>query len=174
MFKRILSVVLVLSLVISMVPTVFATEHNETSLEELLEALLGSLYEEQEQEPVKLVSLGDSMTNGYGLPGYGTYLPGAMGGTGVEDYANVAYANQFAAWLAGYTGEIGADQVVFEGNKGVVEHTRLAMSGLRAEDLHWLLELDYESEAQLDLTERTKLWSEAQINKYRAEKRDYW
>ena len=64
------------------------------------------------------VSLGDSMTNGYGLPGYD-------GNTGVNDYGNGSYANQFADY-------VGADK-----------HYQLAMSAMRVEDLHWLLEVDY-------------------------------
>ncbi|MBR4852335.1 MAG: hypothetical protein IKV01_01890, partial [Clostridia bacterium] len=73
--------------------------------------------------PVNYVSLGDSMTNGYGLDGYN-------GNTGVEDYGEKSYANEFAAWL-------GAD----------TNHAQLAMSAMRAEDLHWLLEVDYNDPA---------------------------
>ena len=73
------------------------------------------------------VSLGDSMTNGYGLEGYD-------GNTGVADYGTGSYANQFADY-------IGAN------------HTQLAMSAMRAEDLHWLLEVDYEDEAVVALIE---------------------
>ena len=70
-------------------------------------------------EVINYVSLGDSMTNGYGLPGYD-------GNTGVEDYGNESYANLFAK-------ELGTN----------VHHAQLAMSAMRAEDLHWLLEVDY-------------------------------
>ncbi|MBR4890510.1 MAG: hypothetical protein IKU15_04400 [Clostridia bacterium] len=73
------------------------------------------------------VSFGDSMTNGYGLAGYN-------GNNGVLDYGTVSYSNQFADWL------------VEEGYADSVDHKQLAMSGLRAEDLHWFLELDHESE----------------------------
>ena len=73
---------------------------------------------EDEDKTIPYVSLGDSMTNGYGLPGY-------VHGSGVETYGENSYANQFAAWL-------GAD-----------EHTQLAMSAVRVEDLLWLLTLDY-------------------------------
>ena len=80
------------------------------------------------EEPAKkYVSLGDSMTNGYGLEGYD-------GNTGVEDYGADSYANQFAA-------EIGA------------EHAQLAMSAMRAEDLHWLLEVDYDDPAVVSVIE---------------------
>lgn len=86
------------------------------------------------------VSLGDSMTNGYGLDGYN-------GESGIMNYGINTYANKFAAWLAGYEGEIRDDQFIFEGSRGTVDHRQLAMSGMRAEDLHWLLELDYKSDA---------------------------
>ena len=92
-----------------------------------------------EDETIVYVSIGDSMTNGYGLEGY-------SGESGVVNYANDSYANRFAAWLAGYDGEIEDDQVVFTGTNGTVDHRQLAMSGMRAEDLHWLLELDHANE----------------------------
>ena len=92
-----------------------------------------------EKETIKYVSIGDSMTNGYGLDGYD-------GNSGAVNYAKETYTNQFAAWLAGYEGKIVDDQVIFDGDKAIVDHRQLAMSGLRAEDLHWLLELDYENE----------------------------
>ena len=44
-------------------------------------------------EAKKYVSLGDSMTNGYGLPGYD-------GDMGCYDYGHVSYANQLAAYAA--------------------------------------------------------------------------
>ena len=53
MKKRLMSLALVLSMVISMVPAVFAAEN-----------------EPAETETLKYVSLGDSMTNGYGLADY--------------------------------------------------------------------------------------------------------
>ena len=80
---------------------------------------------------INYVSLGDSMSNGYGLPGYEL-------NSGVETYAGVAYANQFAEWL-----EANSNQSV--------DHAQLAMSGIRAEDLHWLLELDYNDQEAITL-----------------------
>ena len=77
------------------------------------------------------VSLGDSMTNGYGLPGYGDggESTGTKANSGVEDYGTGSYANQFVKELE---------------NQGyAVDHAQLAMSGIRTEDIHWLLELDY-------------------------------
>ena len=72
-----------------------------------------------EARNIKLVSLGDSMANGYGLEGYGNQ-------NGYHDYGVAAYANQLADWL--------------EDNGAVVEHSQLAMSAMRAEDLHFILE----------------------------------
>lgn len=107
MSKRIISILLVLSMIVSMLPvSVFADEQGEDNT-------------------IKYVSLGDSMTNGYGLTGYDH-------NSGVEDYGDGAYPNQFADELekAGYT----------------VDHAQLAMSGIRTEDIHWLLEFDYNNE----------------------------
>lgn len=90
---------------------------------------------------INYVSLGDSMTNGYGLDGY-------HGNTGVEDYGNESYANQFAAWLEE------------QGNE--VNHAQLAMSAMRAEDLHWLLEVDCEDEKVIEVIEKLEAegWNE--------------
>ncbi|MBQ7921885.1 MAG: hypothetical protein IJ325_04820 [Clostridia bacterium] len=71
------------------------------------------------------VSLGDSMSNGYGLEGYD-------GNTGVEDYGDESYANQFADYFG-------------------FNHAQLAMSAMRAEDLHWLLEVDYDDPAVVEV-----------------------
>ena len=80
---------------------------------------------------INYVSLGDSMSNGYGLPGYEL-------NSGVETYGTVSYANQFEQWLEQETG-------------AEVDHAQLAMSGIRAEDLHWLLELDYNDQEAIAL-----------------------
>lgn len=108
-------------------------------------------------EGLNYVSLGDSMTNGYGLDGYDA-------NNGVEDYGDKSYANQFAAWLA-------------QNNNAVVNHAQLAMSAMRAEDLHWLLEVDYEDPAVIAVIETLQsgnwtrdghLWNETFTNG------DYW
>ena len=116
MKKRLLSIALTLAMVMTMIPT--------------------TAFAEETSEPRVYVSIGDSMTNGYGLDGYD-------GESGIMNYGNDVYANQFAAWLAGYEGAIKDDQTVFTGTNGTVDHRQLAMSGLRAEDLAWLLQLDY-------------------------------
>ena len=80
---------------------------------------------------VNYVSLGDSMTNGYGLDGYNH-------NSGVEDYGTGAYPNQFAEWLE-------------DEYNCFVNDSQLAMSGIRTEDIHWLLEFDYNSEEQVNI-----------------------
>ena len=55
-------------------------------------ALVVYAADADESNEINYVSLGDSMSNGYGLPGYD-------GNTGVEDYGEGAYGNQFAEWL---------------------------------------------------------------------------
>ena len=143
MKRKILSMILALAMIVSLVPA-------------------AAFAQGAEREPVKYVSLGDSMTNGYGLPGYD-------GDTGVEDYGKESYANQFAAWLGEDT-----------------EHARLAMSAMRAEDLHWLLEFDYNDADAVALTEAepsddgysdAKLWwEEVHADRWYAKfsNGDYW
>lgn len=112
--ERVLSMLMALVLMIGMtIPTVSA---------------VGA---EVGKETIKYVSLGDSMTNGYGLTGYN-------GNTGVLDYGEESYTNLFADWLSNTTGS-------------EVEHAQLAMSAMRVEDLHWLLEVDYTDQAVLKL-----------------------
>ena len=94
------------------------------------------------------VSLGDSMSNGYGLDEYD-------GNTGVEDYGDKSYTNKFAEYL-------GAD------------HVQLAMSAMRVEDLHWLLEVDYDDPAVIEVIDtlqggwNEELWYSVFTNG------DYW
>ncbi|MBQ2242000.1 MAG: hypothetical protein II319_07665, partial [Clostridia bacterium] len=105
-----------------------------------------------ESNEINYVSLGDSMSNGYGLPGYD-------GNTGVEDYGKEAYGNQFAEWLTS-TGKN-------------VKHAQLAMSAMRAEDLHWLLEVDYNDPAVIEVIQwlddngwNESNWNEAEAKWY--------
>ena len=107
-------------------------------------------------EEIKYVSFGDSMSNGYGLEGYEL-------NSGVETYGKVAYANKFADWLveAGYASS--------------VDHAQLSMSGIRAEDLHWLLELDYNDQEAIDLIQELidGKWDEDKWNA-KFTTGDYW
>lgn len=134
--RKMISCVLVALMTFSACATVFAASP-ETPLAEL-----------------KYVSLGDSMSNGYGLDGYD-------GNTGVEDYGEDSYANQFANWLAGDGGYASA-----------VDHTQLAMSAMRAEDLHWLLELDYNDAEQVAASDMPS-WDETVWNE-NFTTGDYW
>ena len=99
----------------------------------------------EEKGEINYVSLGDSMTNGYGLPGYQL-------NSGVETYGNDSYANKFAEWLED------------AGCADKVNHAQLAMSGMRVEDIHWLLELDYNDENAIavieELIERNDEWAD--------------
>ena len=89
----------------------------------------------QQQKTTYYVSLGDSMTNGLGmLSGYD-----AHGSTGYMEIASDAYPAQFSAWMAGYDGPISPGQSTYTGTKGTVKLTQLATSGMRAEDLHYIL-----------------------------------
>lgn len=71
------------------------------------------------------VSIGDSMTNGYGFDGYaqGTDAHDFLNGVGT--YGEGSYALQFAKYLE----SLGYD----------VDHTKLGVSALRAEDLLYIL-----------------------------------
>ena len=80
------------------------------------------------------VSVGDSMTNGYGFEGYNQDEHFDRVGkddtynyfTGENVYGEGSYANQFADWLADSTGK-------------EVNHIKLALSGLRVENVAFLL-----------------------------------
>ena len=79
MLRSGMAVLLVLCMVVGYIPAVVFANADEGA----------------KKENLNYVSLGDSMSNGYGLPGYD-------GHTGVEDYGNGSYANLFAeeiGWL---------------------------------------------------------------------------
>ena len=108
-------------------------------------------------KPLVYVSMGDSMTNGYCLSGY-------EGESGAANYGTASYANLFAAYLAGYSGTIENDQVIFTGTRGTVDHRPLAISGMRSQDIQWALELDYENDTLINKlynTDYGSWWHEA-------------
>ena len=115
-FKRILVLVMTFAVLIgTFAPTlgVFAEEINEgTNI--------------QEKPDKNYVSIGDSMTNGYGFEGYNQgenmTLENFIAGNGV--YGEGSYALQFEKYLSQFY---------------TVDHTKLAASALRAEDLLYLL-----------------------------------
>ena len=79
------------------------------------------------EDEINYVSLGDSMTNGYCFTGYkqGDISDDQfVNGNGVYGYD--AYPNLFAEWLEDETGK-------------TVNHSKLAVSAMRAEDLNYLL-----------------------------------
>ncbi|MBR6521915.1 MAG: hypothetical protein IKT47_04540, partial [Oscillospiraceae bacterium] len=130
MKKRILSIVLVLAMVISMVPVAMASE--------------------TPAKTIKYVSIGDSMTNGYGFNGYNqdthTVPTGHIPLTeynffdGTNVYGDGSYALQFEEYLARLLGK----EVDYRGNGSTglsdgVDHIELALSGFRPEDLLILL-----------------------------------
>ena len=89
----------------------------------------------QQQKTTYYVSLGDSMTNGLGmLSGYD-----AHDSCGYMEIASDTYPARFSAWLAGYDGPISAGQSTYKGTNGTVKLTQLATSGMRSEDLHYIL-----------------------------------
>lgn len=97
-------------------PTVFAAgEESGTEISEIAHTI--------DDGVINYVSIGDSMTNGYGLPGYDAEA-------GVYDYGYDSYANKFAEYLA----KDGA----------TVNHAQLALSAARPEDINFLLRLDYD------------------------------
>ena len=81
---------------------------------------------EEENKEINYVSIGDSMANGYGFTGYNQgsdSLDFIGGGEGI--YGKNSYPMLFEQYLK---------------DKGYdVEHTKLASSALRAEDLYYLL-----------------------------------
>ena len=83
--------------------------------------------EASQKGTLNYVSLGDSMTNGYCFTGYNQGSITAeqfLAGNGV--YGNDAYPNLFKVWLEENTGK-------------TVNHSQLAVSAMRAEDLNYLL-----------------------------------
>ena len=85
--------------------------------------------QEEEKTTINYVSIGDSMTNGYGFDGYNqdsnnVDVYNFMTGTGM--YGEGSYALQFAEYLS-------------KGGKVDVNHTKLAPSALLSDDLLYLL-----------------------------------
>ena len=89
--------------------------------------------EDASKDTLNYVSLGDSMSNGYGLDS-------AYKHNGFNYYASTAYPNLFAAWLERETGT-------------PVNHSQFAMSGQRVEDIRFTLELDYDDPKVIEFFE---------------------
>ena len=131
-FKRILVLVMTFAILMgTFAPalSIFAAELHDHS-------------HETDKETIEYVSLGDSMSNGIGMDGYDTTdNPGTDndGRNGYLEVAPGAYPAKFAAWLAGYNGTIANGQTQYEGTNGKVNLTQLATSGVRAEDILYIL-----------------------------------
>ncbi len=84
-------------------------------------------YVEENNKEINYVSIGDSMTNGYGFVGYNQdqHVAEYDFFNDVNVYGEGSYALQFENWL--------------EEQGNTVNHTKLALSGLRAEDMLYLL-----------------------------------
>lgn len=89
------------------------------------------------ESPVSYVSLGDSMANGYGLAGY---QPAEGNVNGYRQEAPDAYPAQVAS-------EKGWDL------------TQLAISAMRAEDLNFILNFDWENTEQVELVKESQDWN---------------
>ena len=130
---KIISMVMVFAMMFGMSATTI------TAVAEGIDSVVSG-SDKKDDDTIKYVSIGDSMTNGYGFDGYNQDQHTVnrdkdhvdpedynfFDGTGV--YGEGSYANQFANWLELSSGK-------------EVEHTKLAMSAFRAEDLNVLLGL---------------------------------
>ena len=95
---------------------------------------------EQQKDTLDYVVLGDSMTNGYCMPGYypnGDYTDyGNVRGYQINDIEEI-YSYQFAKYL----------QSLPENTDKTVKMHQLAISGMRAEELRFLLDEKYQGDA---------------------------
>jgi len=83
-------------------------------------------FAQEDTTKIKYVSIGDSMANGYCFEGYHQGEEGVIDFfAGKDVYGTDAYPLQFEKWL--------------EGQGYGVDHTKLAVSAMRAEDLNYLL-----------------------------------
>ena len=114
-------------------------------------------------EPIRYVSLGDSMSNGYGLGG-GYDSTGKAGYNEIDKYTYPYYFQKYLAKLNGWNGENEANTLT-----DYAQLTQLATSGMRAEDLHYILKAGTENAIPCD--EWTKFdilnscWSDPDVAK---------
>ena len=135
--KKILVLVMTFAMLISaFAPTlaVFAEETQRKS-------------EENAKPELNYVSLGDSMSNGMGMEGYDVNKDNTIG---YLEVAPDAYPSKFAAWLAGFEGDVSVGQTEYNGENAAVNLTQLATSGARAEDVYYILTKDTENEITPD------------------------
>ena len=137
-FKRILVLVMALVMLVSAcAPAIHATA-----------GAIG--YSESENGgEIDYVSLGDSMTNGLGLEGYDH-----LGNEGYLELAEGSYPDLFAGWLAGGDFTVrhngGEPEYYYDGSRANVTLVQLATTGVRAEDLLYILNADSDVLKDLD------------------------
>lgn len=93
-------------------------------------------------EPLVLVSLGDSMTNGFGMLGFDE------NGKGVEGFRQTDVKDTYPALLAAY--------LKAHNNNVDVDWRQLAMNCMRVEDINFALRFDTESDAMIELAYKLK------------------
>ena len=148
---KIISMIMVIAMMLGISATTIsavadAVEHNDPTV-------AGNKGDTNGDGTIKYVSIGDSMTNGYGFDGYNQDMHtinrdkvhltpdvyNYFDGTGV--YGNGSYALQFENYLKG----------IYGANN--VDHTKLALSAFRPEDLLFLIDdsIDKHDQSQLPL-----------------------
>lgn len=127
-FRSLISMLLAVCMVLGMVPAaVFAAEG----------------------DMVKYVSLGDSMSNGYGMEGYEyEYHVGDAAMTECTDL-NCTQEHEVFHWSNGFLQEVPGTYPVLVAEHYGWDLTQMAMSAMRVEDLHWTLEADYTDAAAM-------------------------
>jgi len=124
MFRSFTAILLVICMMAGLCPASFAM----------------TISADEDDVIINYVSLGDSMTNGYGLTGYDN--------NGYGKYGAEAYPNQFATWL------------VENGYATKVNHSQLALSAMRAEDLHFILEFPVDDAEAIAIAEASGKWED--------------
>ena len=112
-----------------------------------------------EVEPIKYVSLGDSMTNGLALGG-GYDSTGHCGYLEIDKFSYPYYFQKHLAKMNGWNGE---DSLLTK----YADLTQLATSGMRAEDLNYILNLGTEDALACDEWAQSELlahrWSDPDV-----------
>ena len=119
MKKRLIAMLLVFAMVLAMAPAAFAAEPQK-----------------------KYVSLGDSMTNGYGLDNYEKPWPESF----VDGYGDTKPAGEIKNWFGFMRNDVTGSYPWKVADHFDWELSQIATSGLRADDVYYLLNLgtDYE------------------------------
>lgn len=114
-------------------------------------------------EEINYVSLGDSMVNGYGLDGYEyEYHKGESEMIECTE-STCSKEHVVFKWSNGYLQEAPDSYPVKLAEYFGWDLTQLAMSAMRVEDLHWILELDYNDSEALTVATMSE-WNEESWN----------